>query len=399
MESKKKILYWGPYSGHVGTIRAQVNSAFAMRKYGEFDVVLIRVHSEFSGMEEELQDKDIRLLDLGLSKYFPGLEQSVKFARRPYMLAAAIFGFIPLILALRNERPDMVVLSLITVPALVAIKLANISTICVVSVQGYPHFLGIKGEYVPLWKRIENRIRKTLWNKVFCKADYILTMTKLTRKRLIKNMAFGNQQVQVIENPVIDSKVLSGKDKAAPHVWCHQTTPLIVGVGRLTRQKGFDVLIESLVKLRNVGFNANLIILGEGEERSKLQEMINQSELEDNIVLLGHKSDPYPYIAHADLFVLSSRWEDPGHAVIEAAALNVPIVTTDCPSGPSDLVGHGSGGWVCRNGDSDDMAEKIRDALIHPNPDKLMFSSMSAERYTLNSHFKAMNALLEKNIR
>ena len=389
----KKIIYWGPYSGHVGTIKAQINSAHSLAIYGDYDVILIRAHSEFKGYESELRDKGIRLVDLGLSEFFPRLEDSQRLARRPYMLVAALFGFIPLVRAFRKEKPDMVILNLIVIPALIACMVSGVKAIRVVSVQGYPHFLGVKGEAVPIWKRLENFIRKLLWNLILPKADYLLTMTSGTKEKLINSTVLRDEQVRVVNNPVVDLLVLSGKDKSVSHEWYNQTVPLIVGVGRLTKQKGFDVLVKALKKLNLMGVEAKLLIVGEGEERKNLEHLIKSESLSGQVVLIGHVADPYPYIAHADLFVLSSRWEDPGHAIIEAAALSVPIVTTDCPSGPGDLVSQGSGGWVCKNGDVDDMAEKIKDALEHPDATKLLVSAKNAERYTLKSHFIAMNAL------
>ncbi len=393
MAEQKKIIYWGPYSGHVGTIKAQINSAHSMVLYGDHDAVLIRAHSEFKGQEDEIRNKGIRLLDLGLSRFFPHLENSRRFARRPYMLVVALFGFFPLIRTLRKEKPDMVVLNLIVIPALFACMVSGVKTIRVISIQGYPHFLGVKGESVPIWKRMENSIRKVLWNLVFPKADYLLTMTKGTKDKLVDSTVLRDEQVRVVNNPVVDLQVLSGKDKKVSHEWYKQDVPLIVGVGRLTKQKGFDVLVNALKKLKLIGLEPKLLIVGEGEERRNLERLIETEGLSSQVVLLGHIADPYPYIAHADLFVLSSRWEDPGHAIIEAAALNVPIVTTDCPSGPDDLVSQGLGGWVCNNGDADDMAEKIKDALDNPDTSKLAVSAKSSEAYTLKSHYIAINAL------
>ena len=333
--NRKKVIFWGPYSGHVGTIKAQINSAKSFSLYGEYDAVLIRVHSEFIGMEDELFNNGVRLIDIGLRKYFPGLEKSKFLARRPYMLVVALFGFFPLIRILKREKPDIVIFNLITVPALIACVIANIPAIRIVSIQGYPHFLGIKGNKVPLWKRIEDGVRKFLWNKIYLKADYILAMTQRTQKLIAKNTAINIDKVKVVENPVVDKDVLSGMESQSPHEWFHSGIPVIVAVGRLTKQKGFNILIDAFNALINLGVESRLIILGEGEDRLSLENQILKNNIKEYVLLLGHVADPYPYIAHANLFVLSSLWEDPGHAIIEAAALNTPIVTADCPTWPS----------------------------------------------------------------
>lgn len=393
----KKIAFWGPYTGHVGTIKAQVNSAYALRKYGGYDVCLIRAHSEFTGMEESLADKGLNLLDLGLSRYFPGLETSKLFARRPYMLVAALFGFIPLVRLIRRERPDVLVLNLLVAPAIVAAMISSVPLTVMVSVQGYPHFLGVEGEEPPLWKRIENGIRKWLWSRIYPKADYVLTMTEQTRRKLERSGFLSPEKLRVIHNPVVDDLMLSCAREEVNHAWYGTNRPIIVGMGRLTYQKGFDVLVHAFAKIIEAGLDCRLVIIGEGEDRRKLENMLDELHINEFVDLMGHKDNPYPYLANADLFVLSSRWEDPGHAIIEAAALEIPIVTTDCPSGPSDLVDQGAGGWVCRNGDVDDMAKKIINALNNPDEQMQKRAKLNANKYTLLSHFKELDVLLSKN--
>lgn len=391
----KKILYWGPYTGHVGTIKAQVNSAFAMHAFGGHDVSLIRVHSEFRGMDNELTNMGIRLVDLGLSRYFPGLEESSLFARRPYMLVAALIGFFPLVRSIRRERPEVLVLNLLVAPAILAAKLARVPVAVIVSVQGYPHFLGIEGARTPVWKRIENAVRKTLWNSIYPQADAVLTMTEQTREKLSEHTAIKKKQLRTLPNPVIDSRLMSNGSEPLDHAWYGKEIPVIVGMGRLTHQKGFDILIRAFSKVVKKGLEARLVILGEGEDRAKLESLTRSLDIEAFVEFIGHKDNPFPYIAQATLFVLSSRWEDPGHAIIEAAALGAPIVTTDCPSGPSDLVSHGAGGLICRTEDPDDMAEKILLALTEYNPEMKRVASRNAEKYTLRSHYEEMEKLIE----
>ncbi|HFE39140.1 MAG TPA: glycosyltransferase [Gammaproteobacteria bacterium] len=391
----KKILYWGPYSGHVGTIKAQLNSAFALHKFGGHDVGMIRAHSEFKGMEDILREKGLRLLDLGLCRIFPGLEKSSVLARRPYMLAAAFLGFIPLVRLLRRERPDVIMLNLLVAPAIIAAAVANIPVTLIVSVQGYPHFLGIDDLKTPLWKRLENKIRKRLWNLVYPRARYILTMTEQTGIKLARDTNLCAKQIKTVHNPVVDDGVLQGGDRSVNHAWYDAKVPVIAGMGRLTYQKGFDMLIRAVYEVCQSGVKVKLVIVGEGEDRSRLEALITELDINEYVDLVGHKKNPFPYIAHADLFVLSSRWEDPGHAIIEAAALGTPIVTTDCPSGPSELVEHGAAGWVCRTGDPCDMAEKIKLALAMPDAGKQKLAKQNANRFTLLSHFQEMDKLLK----
>jgi len=397
VKEKKKILYWGPYAGHVGTIKAQINSAYAMSHYGAHDVFLVRAHSEFKGMEEELSQKGLRIESLGLDRYFPGLEKSTLLARRPYMFMAAFIGFIPLIRLIRRERPDVIVLNLLVVPAMIAIRLSGVSTKIVVSVQGYPHFLGIEGVTPPLWKRLENSVRKRLWNSIFPKADLVLTMTEETRSKLFMNTSLRENQLHTLKNPVIEENIIERSGETLEHPWyVDDKVRVIVGMGRLSYQKGFDLLIEAFSLVREMGLDVRLVIVGEGEDREYLEKLALDLAVSKYIDLVGHKDNPFPYIVGADLFVLSSRWEDPGHAIIEAAALKVPIVTADCPSGPGYLVSQGAGGWLCQAEDANDMAIKIKEALENPDPEKVSLAKINASTYSIFAHFDSFEKLLNE---
>jgi len=391
-----KIIYWGPYSGAVGTIGAQVNSASAMREFGGHDVALVRAHSEYQGMEALLENKNIRLLDLGLGRLAPRLAESGRFARRPYMLLVAFLGIAPFVRLLRRERPDVVVLSLLVVPALLAIRMSRVPVCTIVSIQGYPQFLGrpgIGGE--PLWKRWENGLRRALWKMFYPAASQIAAMTEGTREKLVSQLDLAEDSVRVVPNPVVDEKVTKAAAAGSRNMVQRGSPWSIVGVGRLSYQKGFDVLLRAVAIMRHKGIYVNLILVGEGEQRQALESLAHELDVADVVEFAGYQPDPYPFMRNADLFVLSSRWEDPGHAVIEAAALRTPIVTTDCPSGPSELIDYGRGGWLCRVDDPKDMAEKIMDALRSPDEGKLDVAWKLAQKYTLQSHYERMQQLLD----
>jgi glycosyltransferase involved in cell wall biosynthesis len=116
-------------------------------------------------------------------------------------------------------------------------------------------------------------------------------------------------------------------------------------VGRLTRQKAFDVLIRAFVEVRK-DHRARLMILGEGDERPALEGLVNKYGLEQDIILPGFVPNPYPYMAHAAAFVLSSRWEGLPTVLVEAMALGAPVISTDCPSGPREILLDGKYGQL-----------------------------------------------------
>jgi glycosyltransferase involved in cell wall biosynthesis len=138
----------------------------------------------------------------------------------------------------------------------------------------------------------------------------------------------------------------------------------VLGVGRLTAQKAFSVLIEAFARVRK-SQPARLLILGEGEERPMLEALIRQLGLEQDVDLPGFVSNPYPYMAHAALFVLSSRWEGLPTVLVEAMSLRTPVIATDCPSGPREILGDGQYGHLVPVDDPCALAMAIQNFLAN----------------------------------
>jgi len=118
--------------------------------------------------------------------------------------------------------------------------------------------------------------------------------------------------------------------------------------------------------------------LGEGDERPKLEALIKERELEEAVALPGFVDNPYKYMKHAAVFVLSSQWEGFGNVLVEAMALGTPVVSTDCPSGPAEILENGKWGVLVPVGDIQQLAKGILSALkkkeINSMPRALMFS-------------------------
>lgn len=137
---------------------------------------------------------------------------------------------------------------------------------------------------------------------------------------------------------------------------------LAVAAGRLSTQKGFDVLLRAHAKALADGADHRLMIIGEGDQRPALEAIIEEEGLGDSVLLAGYVRDPQPLLARADLFVLSSRYEGNGGLVLmEALAHGLPVIATDCPSGPRTVLEDGALGDLVPKDDPDALAN----ALVH----------------------------------
>ncbi len=170
-------------------------------------------------------------------------------------------------------------------------------------------------------------------------------------------------QVRVVAPPVLTAQLGRQARQAPEHPWLAQREcPVIIGVGRLTRQKDFFTLIRAFARLRSDRI-VRLLILGEGEDRDVLTRLAHDLGVSDDIAMPGFMENPYAEMANADVFVLSSAWEGFGNVVAEAMALGLPIVSTDCRSGPREILRDGEYGYLTPVGDAERMANAIGVAL------------------------------------
>ncbi len=145
--------------------------------------------------------------------------------------------------------------------------------------------------------------------------------------------------------------------------------PVILGIGRLVPLKGFDLLIRAFALACREGVEADLVLLGEGRERSRLSELARAEGVENRVHMPGHVPDPLNWLRYARLYALSSRVEGLSMTILEAMHMGVPVVATDCPTGPRELLKNGAIGRLVPMEDSRAMADAIR-VLIADGPER-----------------------------
>lgn len=208
-------------------------------------------------------------------------------------------------------------------------------------------------------------------NKVVCVSEGVLEDTAR-----LAGLTPG--QLCVIRNPVVTPRLGALAAEAVDHPWAHDgSVPLILAAGRLTEQKDFDTLVRAFSQLRT-RIQARLVILGDGRLRAKLRDRIEALGLVDAVAMPGFTPNPYAWMARADLFVLSSAWEGSPNVLTEALALGVPSVSTDCPSGPREVLAGGRFGHLVPVGDAEAMANAMAATLASPLPGDLLKGAVSA---------------------
>lgn len=185
------------------------------------------------------------------------------------------------------------------------------------------------------------------------------------------------EAITVIRNPVITPELAAQAAEPCPHPWLQgDGVPVILAAGRLERQKDFPTLIRAFAQLR-AWRPCRLVVLGEGKGRAGLEALVRELGLEGQVDLPGFQPNPYRFLARASLFVLSSAWEGSPNVLTEALALGVPAVSTDCPSGPAEILEGGRFGPLVPVGDVQALAAAMAETLDHPLSASVLRSAVS----------------------
>lgn len=193
-------------------------------------------------------------------------------------------------------------------------------------------------------KLIRAKFVPVLMKLLYPLADEIVAVSQATARDLESELGFKTGKVKTIYNPVVDSRLTFQANESFNHPWFQEgSPPVFLAVGRLTQQKDFVTLIKafSILRAKKV---ARLMILGEGELRDELENLIKKLGISKDVAIPGFVKNPYIYMKNASAFVMSSRWEGLGNVLIEAMACGCPVISTDCPHGPREILAAGKYG-------------------------------------------------------
>lgn len=276
----------------------------------------------------------------------------------------------PLVRYLRREHPNgmLSVMNHANVIALAARKCAGIQTRLVVSEHAHLS-AALQRTIVALGAR-RGPIMPWVMRYTYPWADHVVAVSEGVADDLARMIHLARDRVDVIYNPALTPGLHEQADAPLDHPWFQRgAVPVVLAAGRFSAEKNFDALIRAFAKLRKTT-PARLIILGEGELRPRLEALADSLGLSGDVALPGFQDNPFQYMRRAALFTLSSNHEGFGNVLIEAMACGTPVVSTDCPSGPAEILEHGKWGRLVKVGDVDALAGAMRATLAetkHPD--------------------------------
>jgi glycosyltransferase involved in cell wall biosynthesis len=263
---------------------------------------------------------------------------------------------------LREVKPSVLLSALdhANVVALLARQWARVPTKVVVSIH---NTMSVATRHS---RHSRERLIPVLARWLYPKAYKVVAVSQGVAADTARFYRLPLDKVEFIYNPVVTPELISLSMQPVEHPWFSPGEPsVILGVGRLTAQKDFPTLIRAFAHVRQHR-DTRLVILGEGEERTRLEQLVASLGLRNCVDFPGFVDNPYSWMRRAAVFGLSSRWEGLGVVLVEAMACGTPVVSTDCPSGPREILEDGKWGKLVPVGDPDKLAEAIIDTLDNP---------------------------------
>ena len=285
----------------------------------------------------------------------------------------------------KRETPDCILPSL---------PKGKVATLLAKSLLGsFPVVIPVVHNVLEYW-RLRDRVR---YSTLMPHSDHIVAVSEGVRHSVSSKAGIPKERITAIYNPVVTPRLAVLSQEVPPHPWlAGGGPPIILSAGRFTRVKDFPTLIRAFQKLSAVS-PARLILLGEGSQRKNLTALVRKLNLEDRVSMPGWVDNPYAFMARASLFATSSRMEGLQNVLIEAIACGCPCVSTDCPSGPAEILEGGRIGRLVPIADVEALTEAMRLTLENPPPRTLLLKR--AEYFSAENSVARYERLITETVR
>jgi len=374
-----KIYYWSPHTSYVATIKSVLNSALSLEKYGKnnFDVSIIDANGEW----KDIESKKIKFIRLYNKIYFKTFEVHGYLISRLCYLYIFFFCFFPLKKIIKKEKPEFFFIQLVSSLPLILLILFNFNTKFILRISGYPQL---------------SFFRKFIWKMAAKKLYLIACPTQTTLDFLKSQNIFDKNKLILLEDPIFQIREIVNLKKEKLDENFDKNFKYLLSIGRLTHQKNFSLLIKGFYEIKKIYKEYKLIIIGEGEEKNKLEKLINQIQLNNDVFLLGFKKNIFNYINFSDCLISTALWEDPGFTLVEAGILNKLVISSDCPSGPVELFNQNNG-YLFKSNSKEDLVKKFieyKNADLKENKKKMVITKIKFKKYSLFYHFLKTKSFL-----
>ena len=370
----KKIYYWSPFIDKVATVKSVINSAYSVAKYDKkYTPIILNAVGEWDGYKNDLIKKNIEIVNLTDSKLLINTPRKKGFLRSRFLYFVIIIKLlIPLINFFKKKGDDYLIIHLITSLPIFLNFFLNRKNI-ILRVSGLPKF---------------TFFRKLLWKYGLENIKIIYCPTIDTQKNLEKIFPKYKFKFKLLRDPIIFTKEILDKKNQVNDI---RKKGYFLSIGRLTKQKNYILLLELIKNISKMNINKKFFIIGDGEEKSNLLKYIKENKLENFVELIGYKKNIFPYLKESDALISTSLWEDPGFTLVEAAYCGIPVISSNCPNGPKEILNDGKGGYLFKSNSIQDLINVFNKFLVDDKKviykKKVKTKKISSE-FTIFNHYK-----------
>jgi len=368
----KKIYYWGPFiENKIATVTSIYNSVIGLNKFSKnIEAKIVNSIGEWNFKIDKSNENFFVNSNTNIHDKLPKFGF---FKSRLSYLIISFFCFFELKKLLVKRNPDYFIAHLIVSLPLLLFKIFNFETKLIIRISGKPKL---------------NFFRKFFWRftqhnvyKVFCP-------TASTKQLLIKNKVFDKEKIYILNDPIIYVKKFRELKKDISFNQIFEKNNIIC-VGRLTKQKNFNLIIDAY-KNSEILKKYKIFIFGEGEDKDDLERKININGLENKIFIMKYEENIFKYMIKSKLFILTSLWEDPGFVLVESGMCNLSIISSNCPSGPEEIISKEElGGYLFLNNNVNDLNKKIEVFFNETTTEllkKKIFLKKRLKKFTIFNH-------------
>lgn len=336
-------------SGHSGVDRAAKHLIPALARRGyRVDLLKVRRH----GPHLDAIPDGVSVVDLGSRQTYACVPALVRYLRRER----------PVVMLSDKDRVNRTAL----LAGWIARRLAGAPTRLVFS-SGTTISIDLSTRGA-----LERWVQRNSMGRLYPFADQVIVTSAGVADDMARYTGLARERIRVVPSPVVPASLFTEALARPDHPWLGRSdVPLILGAGELCGRKDFETLLRAFALVR-AQRPCRLMILGQGRARGRLLALAAELDLAEDVALPGFVPEPYAYMAHADLFAFTSRWEGLGFVIIEALAVGTPVVATDCPSGPREILQDGRIGPLVPVGDAAALAAAMMQTLDTPPPEALL---------------------------
>ena len=372
---KKSIFVWSPFIGKVGTVQNVINSLDSFSKYSKFNTNLINAFGEWDSFREDPNLKKVIIHSFKFLGFIKHWNKTGFLKSRFSYLLIFLFSFFPLLKLIKKQKPDFLIVHLISSLPLIIFNLFNLKTRLILHVAGHPKL---------------NFFRKMIWKISSKNIFQVICPSEELKKVFLDSNIFNEEQVKVIEDPhLIIKKITRLKKHQLNDIFFHEGK-ILIAIGRMTKQKNYSFLIKNFKKLTSKYTDIKLIIIGDGEEKDNIKNLIKELNILNKVKLIDHELNIYKYLKKSNYYISTSIWEGSSLAMIDAAYMGIPILCSDCPSGRKEFIGKNERGFLYKQNNSEDFLNSFTNMYSSKPADTqkmLMGAMLRTKRFTLFKSF------------